>query len=1130
MSGDVSGGSDALEFGSKTIGDLQRVARALDQGLGPRGDEAPTRIDRVGPYRELDRVGRGGMGAVYRAVDSRSSEVVAVKVPSARFMHDPALHARFHREADAAGLLDHPGIVGFRELGEDESHLYIVSDFCDGPNLAAWIRAQAEPTPGRGAARLVAALADAVAHAHDRGVLHRDLKPSNVMLPGARLETDVEKLTPQITDFGLAKLGDGPAEGEQPAGLLLTQPGDVIGSPAYMAPEQASGKASEISRRTDVHGLGTILYTLLTGRPPFRGETVPETLRLVCEADPAPLREFRPGLSGDLDRIALRCLEKDPDDRYATAEELAEDLRRFHDGRPLDRRTGSIKRRIVRWTRRKPKLARSLAAAAVAATVLVVAGLAWTVSLTRLNNQLVREKELSDRLNYTLQLQKAQRAFGDGQIGLAQHLLRDLAPDPDAPDRREFAWRHLWRLTRREARLIGDMEAEIPFSRPALSSDGGLLALTDSEGGLGLFDMRRSERIWYIGRETSAVGRREALTADGRRLATAYTEQPAEGPVTTRIEIRDTSTGAVVARLPDRPGRTPDRLILGARGLRLWLIDSAETQPGAVKSDFRVTTWNLGSGPVLDVAPRSEFRLPLAYYLDFAVSPDGLGLACNIDGRPGVYSLTNHALTVPLADAPPKSAFNIAEFSPDGRRIAAYDWDTRVLRVWNARSGKLLHRAGPFKPPLSAVALQPGGEAFVTADEREEVHLLDPSRGLDLQIAPPNPLAREHSREVQLAFIPKGDAFLVSRHPYMKPDRIELRSVVDGRLLTESPVLQMSRMGRWKVLDESNGGPGLLYTQGRYVWCWRWDHDDEFDAKAATLRHSDEAWAVKYSRDGAILVTTSNDTLEDQTVKVWDARTLDLKRGWKAHDATVTEVSIAPDGRRLATSSLSADQAVRVWEVATGALLAAPDWPTEPARSVAFDPRGDRLAAVGSKGTVRVWNAADLTTVWTTVGHVRVIHAVDFSPDSTRIATGGDDGFVRIWDAATGAKVGEFRSPVEIMAVAFDPLGRRLAAGSNEGTVYLLDPGTAKLERVIRSDDRNVRGLDFSPDGRTLASGGLGKSIRLWDPETGQELLSLDGHKAQINALTFAPDGSALISVDHAGAVLAWRADPLAAE
>ena len=410
MGDDHEAGSDVPEFGSSTIENLQEVAKALDQGWGARADEAPTRIDRVGPYRDLDRVGQGGMGTVYRAVDSRSSEVVAVKIPTDRFLTNPMLHARFHREAEAAGQLDHPGIVGFRELGEDGTRLYLVSDYCNGPNLATWIRAQAEPATGRGAARLVSALADAVAHAHDRGVLHRDLKPSNVMLPGATLETDVEKLAPQITDFGLAKLEDGLSGDEQPTILLLTQTGDVLGSPAYMAPEQAAGKASEVSRRTDVYGLGTILYTLLTGRPPFRGETVPETLRLVCDADPVPLRELRPGLSGDLDRIVLRCLEKAPGDRYATASALADDLRRFLDGRALDRRTGSIKRRIVRWVRRKPKLARSLAASVVAVAMLIGAGVAWNVSLQRLNDQLIRERMLADRLNYTLQLQLAQRA------------------------------------------------------------------------------------------------------------------------------------------------------------------------------------------------------------------------------------------------------------------------------------------------------------------------------------------------------------------------------------------------------------------------------------------------------------------------------------------------------------------------------------------------------------------------------------------------------------------------------------------------------------------------------------------------------------------------------------------------
>ena len=666
----------------------------------------------------------------------------------------------------------------------------------------------------------------------------------------------------------------------------------------------------------------------------------------------------------------------------------------------------------------------------------------------------------------------------------------------------------------------------------ALGGDGSLLAVTDVEGGLGLFDVRAGTRIWYVRPDQQGRGAAAALSADGSKLAlTSIVDHP-DGTVASKLELRDPSTGAAVASLSERPSRRPSRLIFDPQGRRLTLIDYAIES--LTWHDYRATTWDLGASARPVVKPGATSPLPQAGYREFAITPDGLGYARTTDDdRPGVYDLATNALRVPLADAPPGLSLNVATFSPNGRRLAVYDRNARTLMIWNAGSGKLLHQAGPFTSQLARVALQPGGEAYVTADEREEVRLIDPSRGLDLQVAPPNPHAKPNGRWVKLAFTSTGTDFLVARLPYMEADRIELRSTADGKLRAESPVRQMGEMGEWTVLDESNGGPAILYSQGRYVWCWRWDQADERDAQTASLGHSDEVWAVAYDRAGSLLVTASNDTHEDQTIKVWDARTFELKRSWKGHNATVTAISLSPDGRRMASSGLSVDQPVRVWDVATGELIATPDWPAEPARSIAFDPRGERLAAVGGDGTVRLWNASNLATIWTADAHIETddprpkrVHTVVFSPDSARLATGGDDGLVRIWDAATGARLAEFRGPAQVQAIAFDPEGRRLAAGNNEGAVYLLDPVTAKLERVIRSDDRNIRGLAFSPDGRTLASGGVGKSIRLWDPETGHELLTLEGHKAQINALAFSPDGSTLTSADHSGAVLTSRTTP----
>ena len=246
----------------------------------------------------------------------------------------PEMRSRFLTEARAAARLDHPNVVPVYEAGEIGSISYIASAFCEGTTLAGWLRARTEPVPPRLAARLIATLADAVQHAHDRGILHRDLKPGNILLqatarsrPDPNPEHDGLDAIPRITDFGLAKILD-------EAGCE-TRSGLPIGSLSYMAPEQAEGRSSAMGPATDVYALGTILYELLVDRTPFRGQSVLETLEQVRSIEPVPPSRLRAKLPRDIERICLKCLRKDPVGRYAGAGALSEDLSRFTSGRPV---------------------------------------------------------------------------------------------------------------------------------------------------------------------------------------------------------------------------------------------------------------------------------------------------------------------------------------------------------------------------------------------------------------------------------------------------------------------------------------------------------------------------------------------------------------------------------------------------------------------------------------------------------------------------------------------------------------------------------------------------------------------------------------------------------------------------
>jgi serine/threonine-protein kinase len=273
---------------------------------------APARLPfRFGDYELLEEIARGGMGVVYRARQVSLDRVVALKMIVGGELASPADVQRFRNEAQAAAGLRHPNIVAIHEVGEHEGRHYFSMDYVAGPTLAEVVRAH--PLPAERAAGYVRAVAQAVQHAHDRNILHRDLKPANVLI-------DADD-RPRVTDFGLARRVEGDRR--------LTGTGQVLGTPAYMPPEQASGKHGAVGPASDVYALGAVLYELVTGRPPFQAETPLDTLLQVLESEPVPPRMLNPGVPGDLETVCLKCLHKEPRRRYPSAAALADDLGRF---------------------------------------------------------------------------------------------------------------------------------------------------------------------------------------------------------------------------------------------------------------------------------------------------------------------------------------------------------------------------------------------------------------------------------------------------------------------------------------------------------------------------------------------------------------------------------------------------------------------------------------------------------------------------------------------------------------------------------------------------------------------------------------------------------------------------------
>jgi serine/threonine-protein kinase len=416
-------------------GDDTRLAAALDERIqkrrrlqallalpsGPGGDRAAPPLPEIPGHEVLGRIGRGGMGIVYRARDVRLGRVVALKtLAEARYATGEQVE-RFLDEARAVARLQHPNIVGIHAIGEHEGQPYLSLEYVDGDSLAR--RLADGPMAPRAAAELIETLARAIDAAHRAGVVHRDLKPANVLMTADGV--------PKVGDFGLAKLMDSES--------ARTWSGQVLGTPSYMAPEQAEGHSGRAGPPADVYALGAILYQALTGRPPFLGDSALETLKLVAGTDPVPPTRLRPGVPRDLETICLKCLEKDPSRRYESAAAMADDVRRFLDGRPIAARPVGAVGRSLRWARRNRMLA-AVSAALVAAFALGTPGF-FALWLAARADRARADRERHNALTALGQAEEARRR-AESALGRARnaigYILHNEGTDLDLEEARPY--------------------------------------------------------------------------------------------------------------------------------------------------------------------------------------------------------------------------------------------------------------------------------------------------------------------------------------------------------------------------------------------------------------------------------------------------------------------------------------------------------------------------------------------------------------------------------------------------------------------------------------------------------------------------------------------------------------------
>jgi serine/threonine protein kinase len=409
----------ALEAMEALLGMGEGSTADAAEELGP--SEAAAGYPRVPGYEVLEILGQGGMGVVYKARQLALGRLVALKMLLAGPHARPEQRARFRTEAEAAARLRHPHVVQIYEVGEHQGQPYFAMEYVDGDSLAQ--RLAGTLLPARQAAELTATLADAVHAAHQQGIVHRDLKPANILIADCRLQIADCKNGPdqfaicnlqsaiKVTDFGLARRLDDAAAGP-------TQSGAILGTPSYLAPEQAAGKTHTVGPAADVYALGAILYEMLAGRPPFQGESTLETLDQVRTQEPVPPSQLRPKVPRDLETICLKCLQKEPARRYGSADELAADLRRFLAGQPICARPTPHWEKAVKWARREPALAGLLAVSGLATASLLGLWLGFTIQLRAERNHAVA---LEQEARKNLALAEQQRRLAEQNQQTAEY-------------------------------------------------------------------------------------------------------------------------------------------------------------------------------------------------------------------------------------------------------------------------------------------------------------------------------------------------------------------------------------------------------------------------------------------------------------------------------------------------------------------------------------------------------------------------------------------------------------------------------------------------------------------------------------------------------------------------------------
>jgi WD40 repeat protein/tRNA A-37 threonylcarbamoyl transferase component Bud32 len=994
---------------------------------------------RFGEYELIEEIARGGMGVVFKARNARLDRTVAIKMILAGHLATPDEVERFRREARSAAQLDHPNIVPLYEVGEHDGQHYFAMKLISGGSLADELTRFADNP--RAAVELLKTVARAVHYAHQRGILHRDLKPANILIERTG--------QPHVTDFGLAKRLVG--ESEYPSSSA------IVGTPSYMAPEQVSGNKA-LSTAIDVYSLGAIFYELLTGRSPFRAVTPFDTLLQVVQKDPEPPSVINPRVDRDLDTICLKCLAKDPEGRYGSAEALADDFERWLAGEPIQARRSGTFERIFKWARRRKSVA-AVAVLSALATVAFVVALAYQnleIKARKLETEkaLMKHKEALREQQIALGIAKQTSyyqtiALAAPEVTASNVRRADQLLDTCPADLRRWEWGALKQLCHGAAESI---PVAMEPAGVVFSPDGRLMAAAGGAlgepGFVSIWDAASSQQICTFRGHDDAITAL-AFNPAGDRLATASRDRT--------VRIWNTADGRPV-------------LTLRGHSRSVWCVGfSPEGRlVASAGADEAIKLWDAASG--------AELR-------SFAGHSGGVwALAFEPEGRSVVSSGADR--TIKLWDTGTVAEIRTLHghtgivrgvaFSPDGRMVASAGYDG-TARIWNAANGRELVVFRGHSRFVTSVAFSPDGRYAASSSVDRTVKVWEAGSGQTVLTL------RGHDAAVWcVAFRPKD-----WRIASAGEDRMIKVWNAPGLAITTAIRAGSEPVSRSQL---SALGRRLAVLRGQFtleVWSLS---DVRRICSIPVGNHPVEKFAL--SPDGNLIAAFVPGF--SSAVRVWAVDGAAERQSLEQSNMPIAGIAFSPQGGKLALADQ--DGGIRIWDTPNGRAMSVREKPSakdgdspSAVTGLLYNPGGTHLV-------VAVRGASD--------PEGNSVLCFDTASAKERFTIPGVTGPLRY-------------SPDGRSLLAVDSEN-----GSARARVFDCDRGRELTS--LRGHIASIRELAFSPDGARIASSSSDGTIKIWESSSGRELLTLPDNDRPAECLRFTGDGSQLIAVDDEGTVRIW--------